>query len=105
MEDPAPSAEQARGKKEGERRLVADLPEGSSLRSFDCHASFCRIETSHAGMKQYGQYVQAAFINPSSALWSAPFYSVPLNDDLHGEGPLVMVAYIAQVGHTLPPTE
>jgi hypothetical protein len=86
------------------RQIVAEklpglLPEGSSMRSFDCRASICRLETAHKDHDSYMKFIQVAFLRSDSQLWNAATYSTPLNDD-PGDG--MMVTYIAREGQDLP---
>jgi hypothetical protein len=89
----------------GVRRAAVDkvnaaLPRGSSLRSFECRSSMCRVETSHVDRRHYGDFLRAAFMNPSTSVWNAGGFSLPVEDGPSGE--LVAVTYIAHEGQQLP---
>ena len=103
MQDPASGAEQVAWQRDARQQVEADLPAGSSLRSFDCHASFCRIETGHTGMRQYHEYLQAAFSDPKTSVGTHQFYSTPATDDRRAGETLVTVAYVAEPGQSLRP--
>jgi hypothetical protein len=90
---------ETRAKRMLNEKLPGVLPEGSSLRSFECHAMICRLEMHHADRERYWQFVRSAFVDPSSRLWNAEAYTVPLNDD-PGDG--LSVTYIARENEALP---
>jgi len=95
-----PDAEWAeRAKTIVSEKLPSLLPEGSFVRSFDCRASFCRLETSHKDQESYWKFIKGAFADRSRQLWNAETYSVPLNDDpVDG----LLVSYIARENQSLP---
>jgi hypothetical protein len=80
-------------------KLPSLLPNGSTIRSFECHATMCRLETAHKGSENYWQFIRTAFLDPEGRLWNAPTYSTPLNDDPE-DG--MMVTFIAREGQVLP---
>lgn len=95
--DPTWSSEAQR---EARARITAALPETSTLRDVDCHASLCRIETSHADLMSYQRFVQGAFMNPETRIWNAGFFSSP---PVQGDnGQLVATMYVAREGEPLP---
>jgi hypothetical protein len=85
-----------------DQKLSALLPEGSRLRSFECHASMCRLETSHKSRDSYWDFIERAMNNSSTRLWNAETYSTPLNDDL-SDG--LLVSYIAREDLSFPKYE
>jgi hypothetical protein len=88
----------ARAKKIADQKLPPLLPEGSTIRSFDCRASLCRLETAHKDHERYMKFIEAAFLRPDGQLWNGATYSTPLNDDPQ-DG--FMVTYIAREGASL----
>jgi hypothetical protein len=80
------------------QKLPSLLPEGSTIRSFECRASMCRLETAHKDHGQYMKFIRAAFLTPEDQLWNAPTYSTPLNGN-PADG--LMVTYIAREGGSL----
>jgi len=88
-----------RAKQIADEKLPALLPPGSVIRSLECRAAFCRLETAHKDFEAYWTFVKKAFLSESPALWNAMTYSMPLNDD-PSEG--LMVTYIAREGQGLP---
>jgi hypothetical protein len=83
-------------------RLKATLPDSSAVRSIDCRTSMCRIETSHADLEHYRQFVQKSFMDPESSIWNAATYS-SITDDSSGN--LVVVSYVSRDGQPLPPMD
>jgi len=81
-------------------KLGALLPARSSVRSVDCRGSLCRIETSHADVNDYRDFVQRAFLGQIE-LWNAGFFVNVLSDPTPGQ-PVVTVAYLAREGQSLP---
>jgi hypothetical protein len=94
----------AKAMHEATARLSAALPEGSTVRSFECRTSMCRIETSHTDRARYRKFAKAAFMNPGTRLWNGAVFSTTLEDD-PGPDSLVTVAYLARDGHDLPSLE
>jgi hypothetical protein len=88
----------ARAKTIVDQNLPSLLPEGSKIRSFECRASMCRLETAHKNHGQYMKFIQAAFLSPEDQLWNAPTFSTPLNGN-PADG--LMVTYIAREGGSL----
>lgn len=83
-----------------ETRLPGTLPPSSSLRSVDCRASMCRIETSHQDLDHYRQFVHKAFLTPDTHLWNGGFFSTLIDDP--GSGTVVAVAFLGRDGVALP---
>jgi hypothetical protein len=81
-------------------KLAALLPARSAVRSVDCRGSLCRIETSHAGLDEYRDFVERAFLGQTE-LWNAGFYTNVLVDPVPGQ-PVITVAYLAREGQSLP---
>jgi hypothetical protein len=84
------------------QKLEGALPEGSSLKSLDCRASICRVETSHADLAHYKTFVRTAFMNPTTQIWNAPSVSMRMSDVDTPGAALVTVSYIAREGQDLP---
>jgi hypothetical protein len=99
VRDPPDLEWAVRAKRLAEEKLPPLLPLGSSMRSFECHRSLCRLETAHTGRETYIAFVQAAFLDPAGHLWDGPTSSMPLNDN-PDDGQ--MVTYIAREGQTFP---
>jgi hypothetical protein len=91
-----------RDQKDGKRRLGEMLPEGSSLQSFECRASLCRIETTHEDAIRYDSFVKAAFLDPATHMWNTTGYVTRLGGDTSAAGPIRTVAYVAREGHGMP---
>jgi hypothetical protein len=81
-----------------DEKLPTLLPEGSTLHSFQCRASVCRLETHHRDPHSYMTFLTAAF-GPMHPLWNAGVYSAPLTGNLE-DG--LMVSYIARQEQSLP---
>lgn len=78
------------------------LPQGSELRSLQCRGSMCRIETMHADLTAYQQFVQSAALDPTTHLWNGGMFSTIVDDAPTPDGRLTTVAYIAREGEPLP---
>ena len=85
-----------------EAKLPSLLPAGSSVRSFECRASICRLETAHQNLDSYTQFIHVAFLGSSRQLWNSATYSTPLNGDPK-DG--LLVTYISREGQPLPEVE
>jgi hypothetical protein len=85
-----------------EDKLRVSLPAGSTMRSIDCRASMCRVETSHVDRAHFAEFVQSSFVDPTSAVWNAPTFSTVIDSPSNG-APLVVVSYVAREGTELPP--
>lgn len=79
------------------------LPPQSAVRSVDCRGSLCRIETSHAGVTEYRDFVQRTFLGQAE-LWNAGFFTNVIADPVPGQ-PVITVAYLAREGQSLPSPE
>jgi hypothetical protein len=88
--------------REARASLEAKLPSGSAIRSFDCRATLCRIETSHESVRTYNSFVHDAFVSRKPAPWSAPSYQVVLNDPDADDGRVTAVTFLARPGHEIP---
>jgi len=86
-----------------EAKLAPLLPARSTVRSVDCRGSLCRIETSHAGVDEYRDFVQHAFLGRTE-LWNAGFFTNVVADPVPGQ-PVITVAYLAREGQSLPSPE
>ena len=84
-----------------EKAIPALLPPGSQIRRVECHSTMCRIESSHAGLDQFGDFVQRAFMSGAGRVNQSGFFAGLLADPQPGQ-PLVTVAYLARQGHALP---
>jgi hypothetical protein len=80
-------------------KLPKLLPNGSTIRSVECHSTLCRLETAHRNKENYFLFGQNAFMSEEGRLWNAATFSSPLDDRLSDP---VMISYIAREGHELP---
>jgi hypothetical protein len=83
-----------------EARIVGAIPKTSEVRSIECRASMCRIETVHQDLDHYQQYVHRAFMDPETHLWNGGFFATLLGEPT--EGRVTTVAYLARDGEALP---
>ncbi|MGK3984788.1 hypothetical protein WME99_17210 [Sorangium sp. So ce136] len=83
-----------------ESRVAGAIPETSEVRSIECRASMCRIETTHQDLNQYQQFVHRAFMNPETHLWNGGFFATLLGEP--ADGRVTTVAYLAREGEALP---
>lgn len=81
----------------------AALPDHSQVRSVECRASMCRIETEHADMDRSQSFVRTAFMTPGRQVWNGGFLSMRAEDS--ADGKVVMVTYLAREGSELPMKE
>jgi hypothetical protein len=81
----------------------AALPEHSLLRSVECRASMCRIETEHADLDGSQSFVRTAFMTPGRQVWNGGFLSMRAGDSTDGK--VVTVTYLAREGRELPMQE
>lgn len=88
-----------------EAKLRTMLPEGSTLRSFACRVSMCRIETTHQGARQYKSFTRTALMDPKKQLWNGGGLSMIVNKGAEGGEPLVALAFLARSGKELPSVE
>ena len=84
-----------------EARIVGAIPKTSEVRSIECRASMCRIETAHQDLDQYQQFVHRALMDPETKLWNGGFFATLLGEP--AEGRVTTVAYLARDGEALPP--
>jgi hypothetical protein len=84
-----------------EEKLTGALPDGSSVSSVSCRSTMCRVETVHADVGHYGEFVRHAFLNPAAQVWTGPGFSMVMGEP--GSGKLVTVAFLARPGSNLPP--
>ncbi len=74
----------------------AALPDHSLLRSVECRASMCRIETEHADSERSQAFVRTAFMTPGRQVWNGGFLSMRSGDS--ADGRVVMVTFLAREG-------
>jgi hypothetical protein len=103
--DHADSNWTAREAREATSKLTSALPEGSSLRSFECRTSMCRIEVSHKDFKHATEFNETAFRDPSTRIWNTAGFSAPLRDEPSTDGSIVNVVFVAREGKGLPEFE
>ncbi|HXU63869.1 MAG TPA: hypothetical protein VN962_19360 [Polyangia bacterium] len=89
----------ARAEEVARAKLGAVLPEGSRIRSVECRATLCRVETAHRDKSSYFTFGRRAFVSGDGRLWNAATFSVPA-DPAFSEP--VMVSYVAREGYDLP---
>lgn len=87
-----------------EKALPALLPQGSQLRRVECRSTMCRIESSHTGLPQFGNFVQRAFVSGDDRVAESGFFAGPLGEPEPGQ-PVITVTYLARKGHALPMPE
>jgi len=83
-----------------EARIVGAISKTSEVRSIECRASMCRIETAHQDLDHYQQYVHRAFMDPETHLWNGGFFATLLGEPT--ESRVTTVAYLARDGEALP---
>lgn len=88
-----------------EQRIAGLMPASSALRSVECRASFCRIETSHASIEEFRELVHGAFLSPDTQLWNGGFFASVLGEPPAAGAGMVAVAYLAREGQALPPPD
>lgn len=89
-----------------EARLRGTLPKGATLHAVECHASLCRIESTHDSLDEYQQFVERAFMKIETQVWNGASYSTPVEDGAAERGfPVAIVSYVAREGHALPQVE
>jgi hypothetical protein len=96
--DPGPA-------RELERMLAREvpgwLPAGSQLRALDCRAGVCRIETAHANIAAYQQFVERSFGPHGEPLPFGGVFTGALAAPVAGQ-PLLTFAYVSAPGGVLP---
>jgi len=80
----------------------ARLPEGSRLRSVECRASLCRIETIHRDLAGYRKFLQAPPASPELA-WTGPWMTTVLRTE--DDGTVLSVGYFGREGASLVPAD
>lgn len=83
------------------QRIATTLPTRSAVESVECHASMCRIETVHATLEDYQQFVRDSFIMSETQMWNGGFFASIVGEPAAGEE-LTTVAYLARDGEALP---
>jgi hypothetical protein len=86
-----------------EARIGAALPAASVLRSVECRASLCRIETEHPDLQRYQQFFQRAFVAPDTRAWNGAVTTAELAEA--GDGTVHVISYLAREGAALPQGE
>ena len=78
-------------------KLTASLPEGSSIRSVECHETMCRVDSLHADMQAYRAYAHSTFIDSKDPAFAGGgiVMRIPSPD---GQGPIQMVSYVSRNG-------
>jgi hypothetical protein len=84
------------------QKIAATLPEGSKVDAIECHASMCRIETTHENMDRFRQFTTGAFMDPKNKVWNGEFFTSPLGDPPKDGEKLTTVTYVAREGQDLP---
>lgn len=83
-----------------EDALAAKLPPQSAISAVSCHATMCRIESTHAS-----EVIVRTFVNqladPESRPWNGAFYSGPVAQDPRS-GVVTLVTYFGREGATMP---
>lgn len=87
------------------QKLGAALPAGSRAVSIECRESMCRIETAHASLLAYRQFVTSAFLTPETKLWNGGVFTLPVKEDAESHGEMLSVSFIARDGQSIPPME
>lgn len=77
------------------RKILAVMQPGGSLRSLDCRASMCRLETSHPSQDSYSDFTQYFTLMKGDAqLWTGSTALRVTHEPEHDGDPLVAVAYL-----------
>jgi len=86
-----------------EKRVRAVIPAGSSVRSFACRSSLCRIETLHPSVEEFRDFVQRGYLTLDFAtrVSNGPVFVALLAPPVEGQ-PVVGVAFLGRDGTTLP---
>jgi hypothetical protein len=80
-------------------KLFAAMPETSTLRSVECRASMCRIETTHKDLDHYQQFMMSAFMSPTTKVGNGGVFSAPTISTDGGE--VTAVSYLARDGEPI----
>lgn len=95
----ASSQDVAQGLETGVRAV---LPAESLVLSVECRNSLCRVETEHASLDEFQDFVQRAFLtHDSTRVSNGPVFVGLLAEPAQGE-PVVAVAYVGREGALLP---
>jgi hypothetical protein len=96
----APSQDLAPGL---EKRVRAVIPAGSFVRSLECRSSLCRIETMHANLGDFRDFMQRAYLTPDTTtrVSNGPVFAGLLAQPVEGQ-PVVAVAFLGREGTILP---
>jgi hypothetical protein len=84
-------------------KLSAVLPPSSELKSVECRASMCKIETLHQDVEHYQAFAQSAFMDSTTVPWNGGFFSTGAVEP--GTGKFLAVAYLSREGQELPQLE
>jgi hypothetical protein len=84
-------------------RLAAVLPATSEVRSIECRATMCRIESVHADLGEYQQFVREGFVNADTQVWNGGFLA--LRKEPSVDGKLATVVYVARDGEAIQAAE
>ena len=99
MNEPEDSRWASSARNVATQRIQAALPAGSALRAVDCRTSFCRIETSHADLRHFSQFVDSALVEPATSVWNGATFSTVIDSNAGG---VVVVSYVSREGQKLP---
>jgi hypothetical protein len=85
------------------KRVRAVMPAGSSVRSLECRSSLCRVETAHASLDEYLDFVKHGYLTLDFAtrVSSGPVFVALLTPPIEGQ-PVVGVAFLGRDGAVLP---
>ncbi|HMI91828.1 MAG TPA: hypothetical protein VK509_10720 [Polyangiales bacterium] len=84
-----------------EAKLNAILPSGSRLRSLDCRASLCKVETTHPDLERYREFLAAGF-SLEAQIWSgAATFPAPALAEPHQ--PVVATSWLMRGMPPAPP--
>ena len=81
-------------------QVAAVAPATSEMRSLECHASFCRLETVHESIATYRTFLERAFLDASRHIGEGPAFTTLLGE--RGDGRVVAVSYLGRAGRGLP---
>lgn len=82
-----------------ETALSAALPPRSAIRSVDCRATLCRVESTHASYAQAKTFVNQLTTRDSRP-WNGGFYTGPVAQD--ASGAVTFVTYLGREGVAMP---
>ena len=85
------------------RRLAAVTPDGSRVKSIECRAAMCRVESSHDGMLNHQRFLAIAFAQDGGAVWDGPISPrVMVEPPQWDTGEVIAVTYLGKPGYSLP---